>query len=162
MDCLRLGSSPRMRGTPKTRPFRDEQFRIIPAHAGNTPVSRSSACTNGDHPRACGEHVSHIYVPDVTEGSSPRMRGTLCIMALCKQLCRIIPAHAGNTLKMSALRLVTEDHPRACGEHPASLCQPVFGIGSSPRMRGTLILINHTYYSSRIIPAHAGNTRKRG
>ena len=51
---------------------------------------------------------------------------------------RIIPAHAGNTVRLDWSLENSADHPRACGEH--SPC-----TGNSGRRTG-------------IIPAHAGNT----
>ena len=75
------GSSPRMRGT------RLEQAGNIPGFAV--------------HPRACGEHdVVAAHIRNVG-GSSPRMRGTLRIGIGFGNLCRFIPAHAGNTLTTS-------------------------------------------------------------
>ena len=50
------GSSPRMRGTPDCSPFRQQQGRFIPAHAGNTFMSVSPSGAMAVHPRACGEH----------------------------------------------------------------------------------------------------------
>ena len=69
------GSSPRMRGKPRSYTFEDVYNRIIPAHAGQTVVVW------------CGLSI----------GSSPRMRGKP--IAQRAYLCgrRIIPAHAGQT-----------------------------------------------------------------
>ena len=36
LGVVGAGSSPRMRGTPETRPAHDVRAGIIPAHAGNT------------------------------------------------------------------------------------------------------------------------------
>ena len=74
-------------------------------------------------------------------------------------LFRIIPAHAGQTRSSPFLSLSFADHPRACGANGT-----VNGVnqrqhGSSPRMRGKQgggILMQ---IPSRIIPAHAGQTR---
>ena len=50
------------------------------------------------------------------------------------------------------------DHPRVCGEH-AVLCAGVkYYLGSSPRMRGTLIAVCRVAVRNGIIPAYAGNT----
>ena len=73
----RWGSSPRMRGTPPSRLWRDCRAGIIPAYAGNTPCIRPYCEMNGDHPRVCGEHCDVEALLVVCVGSSPRMRGTL-------------------------------------------------------------------------------------
>ena len=62
--CFRnvLGSSPRMRGTHASFVFYADCRGIIPAHAGNTSTNSPSRPSCRDHPRACGEHHSHISV----------------------------------------------------------------------------------------------------
>ena len=70
----------------------------------------------------------------------------------------IIPAYAGNTRSLPVGRVWRRDHPRICGEHhtvsyPQHLCG-----GSSPHMRGTLIVISWWARTAGIIPAYAGNT----
>ena len=74
---IALGSSPRMRGTPVQRRSEHHQRRIIPAHAGNTANTSHTSASAGDHPRACGEHLSRPCTMARFQGSSPRMRGTL-------------------------------------------------------------------------------------
>ena len=86
-----------MRGTPANRIELRHLIGIIPAYAGNTYDMGYGDFETWDHPRVCGEHGSVDKVLDGTEGSSPRMRGTL---QLDVQLCGvggIIPAYAGNT-----------------------------------------------------------------
>ena len=73
----RLGSSPRMRGTPYDPPYHPASRGIIPAYAGNTQQGVSKRARLRDHPRVCGEH-STCELPSLkAQGSSPRMRGTL-------------------------------------------------------------------------------------
>ena len=72
---------------------------------------------------------------------------------------RIIPAYAGNTPVDYRVDCRDRDHPRVCGEHGVVVgCQSVVW-GSSPRMRGTQILVQPDRPSTGIIPAYAGNTR---
>ena len=87
------------------------------------------------------------------------MRGTL--LDIVGPLCfhRIIPAHAGNSLPSVPAFGSHADHPRACGELPVTLNADPENGGSSPRMRGTLILQLLYKCCYRIIPAHAGNSR---
>ena len=174
-----LGSSPRMRGTLSATEGDRANLGIIPAHAGNTGSWTISPQPKWDHPRACGEHAGEEAPQFVHEGSSPRMRGTPSrpLRASCRR--GIIPAHAGNTqtvLDMNGkdgdhpracgehttiitpLRLRLGDHPRACGEHFDDDSRVIHDVGSSPRMRGTLLAANYVIDCLRIIPAHAGNT----
>ena len=49
----------------------------------------------------------------------------------------IIPAYAGNTLEACGPVVFAGDHPRICGEHLGEGLFLLFGVGSSPHMRGT-------------------------
>ena len=132
------GSSPRMRGTQRMRVDDELDFRIIPAHAGNSP------------------HVLLRVVDGV--GSSPRMRGTLKPFRQRRVLIRIIPAHAGNSPSDLPSSGARTDHPRACGELNRAGTRTGLAIGSSPRMRGTRRSVYLCGLRCRIIPAHAGNS----
>ena len=162
-------------------------MRFIPAHAGNTVTSSSASTPATVHPRACGEHVLPRCIFGRSSGSSPRMRGTPRGIDSYATQERFIPAHAGNTLRGAGKRRKGPVHPRACGEHRQPSCQMKQTHGSSPRMRGTLVvkrLIEHStvraismalpgssprmrgtlrfdadrFPTVRFIPAHAGNT----
>ena len=113
----RLGSSPRMRGTPNLSKICSTKIGIIPAHAGNTKRARWKSSTVGDHPRACGEHGGLVYDQIQHRGPSPRMRGTRVLNTRRVLTTGIIPAHAGNTATGEYPSAGIRDHPRACGEH---------------------------------------------
>ncbi len=87
------------------------------------------------------------------------MRGTQTGRDRLNRFLRFIPAHAGNTHLLFLLESDTSVHPRACGEHSLRLTLRVSGDGSSPRMRGTPLLMARAKSILRFIPAHAGNTR---
>ena len=72
---------------------------------------------------------------------------------------RIIPTHAGQTAFCTALDRNSTDHPRACGANGSHLKLRRTTVGSSPRMRGKLMLVLPAMVTRRIIPAHAGQTR---
>jgi len=134
------GSSPRMRGTrQRGRDIRALEIdpRFIPAHAGNTHTKNRSTVTDTVHPRACGEHRGGGRRRARRGGSSPRMRGTLRHRFLNVFSWRFIPAHAGNTNPVASAALAAAVHPRACGEHSWPAHPHSYGVGSSPRMRGT-------------------------
>ena len=56
-----VGSSPRMRGTPRQGGHHRPDRGIIPAYAGNTALSSGSRSLTRDHPRVCGEHVVDVF-----------------------------------------------------------------------------------------------------
>ena len=112
------GSSPRMRGKRGARSVMSRARRIIPAHAGQTFGSQSSIGTIPDHPRACGANGVWGTFNIRGHGSSPRMRGKLPRDFHTVSVCRIIPAHAGQTGSSSAMQVFYSDHPRACGANP--------------------------------------------
>ena len=92
------GSSPRLRGTRQARQADDGPRRFIPAPAGNTPSHCHLPEAGPVHPRACGEHIGDGDGLVLTDGSSPRLRGTQPLRSLLLGHPRFIPAPAGNTL----------------------------------------------------------------
>ena len=96
------GSSPRMRGKRVGLTREVAHGRIIPAHAGQTPIHVIPFMIIPDHPRACGANRYVSKPLQFGHGSSPRMRGKPC--PRCCQLisARIIPAHAGQTRNVTS------------------------------------------------------------
>ena len=152
------GSSPRMRGKHVRDRHRPPGPRIIPAHAGQTPVWRGRALGITDHPRACGANAPAGTQAESPTGSSPRMRGKLPCLAAWSGRSRIIPAHAGQTQPIPWPRPPPSDHPRACGANSPVRSVVCATVGSSPRMRGKRSGNRPTIHLLRIIPAHAGQT----
>ena len=91
-------------------------------------------------------------------GSSPRMRGTLMLAVSVAVVLGIIPAYAGNTVRIWRPAHAPWDHPRVCGEHSDSFLSHGHRAGSSPRMRGTREFDRLRDGCVGIIPAYAGNT----
>ena len=88
------------------------------------------------------------------------MRGKLVRRGVRCRRRRIIPAHAGQTHAGHAAFMFDADHPRACGANrPRNAC-PSPRRGSSPRMRGKRTAKHQDCDAGRIIPAHAGQTRR--
>ena len=94
---MHIGSSPHMRGTQTGLSDSILSSGIIPAHAGNTGGCPRMRKSFRDHPRTCGEHGDYGVRIATRRGSSPHMRGTLCVIAFLQRDIGIIPAHAGNT-----------------------------------------------------------------
>ena len=91
-----VGSSPRVRGTPKQQRPGGQRPRFIPARAGNAPPDRCRARRCAVHPRACGERRATERRPPLPAGSSPRVRGTPRPGRKASLVLRFIPARAGN------------------------------------------------------------------
>ena len=127
-----------MRGKLKPTLWQYARRRIIPAHAGQTPVWKGHAHGTTDHPRACGANSRMSYGSTRDAGSSPRMRGKPWDADSREAETRIIPAHAGQTRRLAWI-------PRPLR-------------GSSPRMRGKRRRDIQSPLLARIIPAHAGQT----
>ena len=137
---------------------------IIQVETGSSPRMRGSRdCTTcrgrrPDHPRACGAHDYTRNSSQCVAGSSPRMRGSLDRADPPLSMLGIIPAHAGLTLGVTVSAVIARDHPRACGAHPSSASPYWRSRGSSPRMRGSLVIDVQSEHTRGIIPAHAGLT----
>ena len=85
-----------MRGTPAVEHIALDQIRFIPAYAGNAVVGSAAMIWLTIHPRVCGERSFHGANPNLSVGSSPRMRGTPWSRHFRHQANRFIPAYAGN------------------------------------------------------------------
>ena len=136
-SALACGSSPRVRGTPRSTSPTAARFRFIPAGAGNTRLFSSKVLLSTVHPRGCGEHKEPISSLIEGCGSSPRVRGTPQRIMSQETSARFIPAGAGNTPSSTRTGNAPTVHPRGCGEHWTPGL-PRSGLpGSSPRVRGT-------------------------
>ena len=168
-----------MRGTLETDDFHNARGRFIPARAGNTVTQDYRERNQAVHPRACGEHICCRNTFNLPIGSSPRVRGTHCMLWKTQRSKRFIPARAGNTpggednlvmeygssprvrgtpLSGQVLTLSGPVHPRAGGEHILAAILNMRAYGSSPRVRGTHVRGTGPARVYRFIPARAGNT----
>ena len=153
------GSSPRVRGTPHTRPRAEVHRRFIPACAGNAIYQRTLFRPRPVHPRVCGERLLHPVNAWNQVGSSPRVRGTPTRIYQRTLFRRFIPACAGNASIGSRATGALTVHPRVCGERPGVNSPFACNPGSSPRVRGTHGSNAPEPCSVRFIPACAGNAR---
>ena len=120
------GSSPRMRGTRGIRMLRNFRRRFIPAYAGNARNFSLKARRSSVHPRVCGERSKESLLSIPTNGSSPRMRGTLRRQPFGILQSRFIPAYAGNADSPRLATCLKTVHPRVCGERPYHWCFSFF------------------------------------
>ena len=91
-------------------------------------------------------------------GSSPRVRGTGGDGIQAKKAGGIIPARAGNRIRLAPPCRKSRDHPRACGEQLWRRRLRRRVRGSSPRVRGTVWCADRLICVVGIIPARAGNS----
>ena len=95
------------------------------------------------------------------QAMSRALRGTAVLHHRRQELCRFIPAGAGNRSAAGEGAPVRSVHPRGCGEQLPLSCGAGSQIGSSPRVRGTVIVVIGDCMTARFIPAGAGNRRPR-
>ena len=155
---LKIGSSPRLRGTVPSIHRPREGLRFIPAPAGNSPPYPPRGISMAVHPRACGEQEFVGGSPNHYNGSSPRLRGT---GRVAHRSDRFIPAPAGNSCSKRGSSSRVTVHPRACGEQISKQNQRALVIGSSPRLRGTGLRFGGRRRYDRFIPAPAGNSSRQ-
>ena len=134
------------------------QARNIPAYAGKTNVHVHSDPFKTEHPRVCGENPEASKRSRTFFGTSPRMRGKLARVCDDCHRVRNIPAYAGKTVPAAPSRLGHPEHPRVCGENPASSINKFLLQGTSPRMRGKPMAGTAMRSALRNIPAYAGKT----
>ena len=117
-------------------------------HFSGTPQPRSRRENFGDF--GCGTTFS---------GSSPLMRGKHSQVADLMTEARLIPAHAGKTVRRYTAPSGRAAHPRSRGENRLPFSSMPFHAGSSPLTRGKRKPPRRWSRLGRLIPAHAGKTR---
>ena len=172
------GSSPHTRGLPATVTSVTATRRIIPAHAGftrhrprRTSGMRDHPRTRGvytpcgnisgdglDHPRTRGVYARPCSSSWARTGSSPHTRGLPISAIRSRAGGRIIPAHAGFTIRDLCTARNLQDHPRTRGVYLLDVYYDGHKPGSSPHTRGLREGGTMAVCWLRIIPAHAGFT----
>ena len=138
-----------------------EQAGLIPAHAGKTPRPADSFPRLGAHPRSRGENGWVDLERIADSGSSPLTRGKRRRLRVGIERLGLIPAHAGKTgLRPIPVRAEWA-HPRSRGENDKQRRAEEQIAGSSPLTRGKQRPRGKARTPSRLIPAHAGKTRRR-
>ena len=132
----REGSSPLTRGKPLQGMVRPRTRRLIPAHAGKTALAGPLGPLGWAHPRSRGENSPFMVGVALTCGSSPLTRGKPSNESGVLRGRRLIPAHAGKTMRREQRRPGSGAHPRSRGENlvDAHVCGRHYG--SSPLTRG--------------------------
>ena len=134
-----------MWGTLLRRAMLRRCARFIPTGVGNTrhiPVVDFCASV---HPHGCGEHNCHASAGRLLDGSSPRVWGTRAVDPSGLVSARFIPTGVGNTINEWEAENEAAVHPHGCGEHDVSDILSVNSYGSSPRVWGTLIMVEYQH-----------------
>ncbi len=147
-----------MRGTAFRSLSRLDHLRFIPACAGNSLSPTPRLSMPAVHPRVCGEQVASFIQTCASDGSSPRVRGTDLILPARHPAGRFIPACAGNSFIFLPRSSFSSVHPRVCGEQWLDGYFVHWSTGSSPRVRGTVLILPARHPAGRFIPACAGNS----
>ena len=112
------------------------------------------------HPRSRGENLNSTRTRDAYPGSSPLTRGKRVPVPIPVDMERLIPAHAGKTCSQARSLGSRAAHPRSRGENLTDPSRQLQDPGSSPLTRGKRLPRYHWYQFYRLIPAHAGKTRR--
>ena len=96
-DLVKRGLSPRVRGKPAKGVYPAYPDRSIPACAGETGSSCTSASMTMVYPRVCGGNAISIDNPLPESGLSPRVRGKPMARVTSTVPVGSIPACAGET-----------------------------------------------------------------
>ena len=152
------GSPPRVRGKLLRLQHIRQRGGITPACAGKTGFLVVAAHGSKDHPRVCGENSDCPGCPPWCRGSPPRVRGKRQCRDAHPRRVGITPACAGKTPEGYIYFLITQDHPRVCGENYKEALFEAAREGSPPRVRGKLASTLSELTEQRITPACAGKT----
>ena len=154
------GSSPLTRGKRFGHLVEVLDAGLIPAHAGKTPKASERPGTHRAHPRSRGENSFTPPMIVACKGSSPLTRGKLACFGRADPIPGLIPAHAGKTLVSGSKLSARAAHPRSRGENAETVNSTVSKSGSSPLTRGKRTHRHNHTNTRRLIPAHAGKTRR--
>ena len=154
------GSSPLARGKLPGVRIPERRLRLIPAHAGKTSGGPPRSRRSPAHPRSRGENDICLSMGTEGRGSSPLTRGKPLRILRLPGLVRLIPAHAGKTERAESTAATSRAHPHSRGENPATPGSSLGSRGSSPLTRGKQQQGRKGRRCVRLIPTHAGKTRR--
>ena len=160
-DCAH-DSSPRVRGKQINLQVQAPCPGLIPACAGKTRRLLAWLPASWAHPRVCGENAPSTTATKAAHGSSPRVRGKQRRSRRRRGGPGLIPACAGKTEFRKCARSESWAHPRVCGENRDAHKTATAYMGSSPRVRGKLMMRSGFQFVRGLIPACAGKTRCLG
>ena len=111
-----------------------------------------------DHPRVCGKDRHISCSVSLCEGSPPRVREGPAVNIYINVVTGITPACAGRTWFELLYFDRWRDHPRVCGKDKYNFKRQTDGLGSPPRVREGLYVVQVQTVVGGITPACAGRT----
>ena len=112
-----------------------------------------------DHPHAYGDKTAGISYGFIRPGSSPRVWGQACAIAVNIVVTRIIPTRMGTRNSADICQKITKDHPHAYGDKTRPNPIATRTIGSSPRVWGQVRAKPGKKHTDRIIPTRMGTSK---
>ena len=111
-----VGSSPRVWGQVTEDNYTFALTGIIPTRVGTSVYRIIFCCNSWDHPHACGDKLTIVFLAEHTQGSSPRVWGQENCIEKRFSLRRIIPTRVGTRYMHFPTAQSNRDHPHACGD----------------------------------------------
>ena len=133
---------------------------LIPTHAGKTRRTTAASASVRAHPHSRGENTVRYVDTSGVVGSSPLTRGKRNKPRRVILRARLIPTHAGKTIPIRFRRRAQRAHPHSRGENQDLVRGGCVVVGSSPLTRGKHSGRLASLGSRRLIPTHAGKTKK--
>ena len=130
-----LGSPPHTRDKSFRSVYPFLYFGIIPAYAGQIYFITKCKCVYRDHPRIRGTNHATSFQLASCSGSSPHTRDKSCYLLSVSLMLGIIPAYAGQILKIIRKEKMDRDHPRIRGTNTVVFLHKYPELGSSPHTR---------------------------
>ena len=154
----RRGLSPRGRGKRVRCLASPNQYRSIPAWAGETPIAGYCLPNARVYPRVGGGNAADTTNPSASRGLSPRGRGKRLRAGQRRADERSIPAWAGETEQAEISDSNHQVYPRVGGGNGICAKGALRMPGLSPRGRGKPRGLGQHHRTRRSIPAWAGET----
>ena len=158
----RKGRSPRVRGSLERGESATLAAGSIPACAGEPSLSNSKEKISWVDPRVCGGAWYRDCRRVLPGGRSPRVRGSLLRRSRVDRSRGSIPACAGEPADLGILSFCRRVDPRVCGGAEGGHAFEDAVEGRSPRVRGSRRSSRLGPWSTRSIPAGAGEPPHRG
>ena len=156
------GRSPRARGRPLHRHAQGRELGPIPASAGETRASASSAPGPRADPRERGGDMALTMEQYLGQGRSPRARGRHPRGPGPAVRPGPIPASAGETRPGGGYGRTGRADPRERGGDTSGASRCSITSGRSPRARGRHVALAVAVRLDGPIPASAGETPRAG
>ena len=150
------GLSPRVRGNPRLVPQPPRLSRSIPACAGEPAGRPQTGLNRTVYPRVCGGTMEADIRDEDYQGLSPRVRGNRESRGPYQSQEGSIPACAGEPGVNRGCPVDDGVYPRVCGGTSYTYRWRDSILGLSPRVRGNRVTRCPDAFSTRSIPACAG------